>query len=118
MLFISRLPVAEQAQCLVSSLAEHGSTLDRARAQRLCLALAGREEKAAAKWLRHELAQLHLYVKHAHALRLIGLLAGRDGWHDASTVASAVYRLMLAGLDTPSGYDVSDRAPSKLFEVV
>jgi hypothetical protein len=118
MLFISRLPVAEQAQCLVSSLAEHRSTLDLARAQKLCLALAGREEKAAAKWLRHELAQCHIHIKHVHALRLIGLLAGRGGWYGANAAATAVYRLMLAGLDSPSGAEVSDPDPGKLLELM
>ena len=118
MLFVSRLPLPEQAQVLVASLAEHGATLDPKHAQRLCLQLAGREEKAAAKWLRQQLAKVRIRVKHTHALRLIGKLAGRSGWHAPGAPAETGYRLMLAGLETPRGWDVAADDPNDLLELL
>lgn len=117
MLFVSRLPLDAQAQILVSTLAEHGAVLDLVGAKRLAVGSAGREEKAAARWLRDELASLHIAIKHNHALRLIGKLAGREGWHDAPA-NTPQFRLMLTGLDTPRGWDVVASNPKELLELL
>jgi hypothetical protein len=117
MLFVSRLPLDAQAQILVSTLALHGAVLDLVCANRLSVGLAGREEKAAARWLRDELASLHIAIKHNHALRLIGKLAGREGWHDAPAETTQ-FRLMLTGLDTPRGWDVVASNPKELLELL
>lgn len=117
MLFVSRLPLDAQAELLVSTLAERGAELDQNLAARICLSLAGREEKAAAKWLRGELGKQRIAVKHNHALRLIGKLAGREGWHGAPTT-TAQYRLMLTGLDTPRGWDVTSSDPAQLLDML
>jgi hypothetical protein len=117
MLFVSRLPLDAQAQILVSTLAEHGAVLALVRAKRICVGLAGREEKAAAKWLRAELARLRIAVKHNHALRLIGKIAGREGWHGA-LAETAQFRLMLTGLATPLGWDVVATNPKELLELL
>ncbi len=117
MLFISRLQLDEQAQVLVSTLSENSVNLDPNVAKRLCLLLAGREEKAAAKWLRIELGKLHITVKHNHALRLIGKLAGREGWH-GGPADTTQYHLVLTGLDSPFGWDLTSSDPNELLEIL
>ena len=111
MLFVSRLSLDEQANILVSSLAEHRAVLPRKRAAELCVELAGREEKAAAKWLRERLAEIGIAIKHTHALRLIGLLTGRAGWHNPPGDAGGGFHLMSMGLAAPEerhGHDVHE----------
>lgn len=118
MLFASRLSLAEQALTLVTSLAEHDAWLELSHAERLCTGLVGRDEKSAAKWLRHELAELRIAVKHLHALRLIGRLAGREGWHGASTEGGTKYCLMVMGVETPHGWDTASDDPKKVLELM
>ena len=118
MLFVSRLSLPEQAQVLVASLAEHGTRLDAKRAQRLCLQLAGREEKAAAQWLQRELAKARVQVKYTHARCLIGKVAGRSGLHEPGVPAKTCYQLMLAGLETPRGWNVAASEPKELLELL
>lgn len=116
MLFTSRLSLPDQAQTLVTSLAEQNHRLDSAHAQRLCVGLTDRAEKSAAKWLRKELAEQGIEVKHSHALRLVGQIAGRDGWHRADASNRDSYTLMSVGLNASAGWETTSHDSRVLLE--
>jgi hypothetical protein len=92
MRFVSSLSLEIQARSLVVFLAAQREALSLSDAVTLVSALDGDEEKNVARQLAALLKQRHsIELKHTNALKVIGLMSGRSGWHRPSQLTP--YRL-------------------------
>lgn len=93
MYFASSLTPEIRARSLVAFLAAQHHTLGLADAVSLVVALEEQEEKKVARQLAALLKQRHgIELKHTNALKVVGLMSGRAGWHKPTLLTP--YRLV------------------------
>lgn len=92
MRFASTLTPENRARTLIAFLAAQHRVLGLADAVTVIAALEGAEERKVARQLAALLKQRHgIELKHTHALKVVGLMSGRAGWHQPTQLTP--YRL-------------------------